>query len=193
MAKQLWRPGNMLYPTPVVIASVATPDGRDNLITLAWTGTLSSSPAMAYISVRPERYSYQFLKDSGEFVINLVTSSMVKQTDLCGVKSGRDIDKFAVTGFTKEKATEVSAPMIGESPVNIECRVREIRDYGSHHMFAADVVAVHADERFMDEKGRLDLKAADLVAYNHGEYVALGKTLGTFGFSVRKKTPKKKK
>ena len=185
--KQLWRPGNMLYPCPVVMATVATPDGRDNIITLAWTGTISSDPAMAYISVRPDRYSYQFLRSTGEYVINLVTEDLVRACDYCGVKSGRDIDKFKETGLTKETALHVSAPMIAESPVNIECRVKEIRDYGSHHMFAAEILAVHAEDKYMDDKGRLDLDAADLVAYSHGEYKALGATLGTFGFSVRKK------
>lgn len=185
--KQVWKAGNMVYPVPAVLVSLATPDGRGNLLTIAWTGTVCTDPAMAYISVRPERYSYEFLRSSGEFVINLTTEELAWAADYCGVKSGREVDKFAVTGLTREKAQVVSAPLVAESPVNIECRVKEIREYGSHHMFAAEVLAVHADERYLDAKGRLALDKADLVAYSHGEYYALGRKIGKFGFSVQKK------
>lgn len=184
--KQIWKPGNMIYPVPAVMVSVATPDGKDNILTIAWTGTICTNPAMAYISVRPERYSYQFLKESGEFVINLTNEELAWATDYCGVKSGRDVDKFAACKLTKATASHVSAPLIAECPVNIECRVKEIREYGSHHMFAAEVLAVHADEKYMDENGRFDLGRANMLAYSHGEYYALGKKIGTFGWSVKK-------
>lgn len=190
--KQIWKPGNMIYPVPAVMVSVATPDGKDNILTIAWTGTICTNPAMAYISVRPERYSYQFLKESGEFVINLTNENLAWATDYCGVKSGRDVDKFAVCKLTKAEALHVSAPLIAESPVNIECRVKEIREYGSHHMFVAEVLAVHADELYMDEKGRFDLSKAEMLAYSHGEYYSLGKKLGTFGWSVKKAKGKAK-
>lgn len=184
--KQIWKPGNMIYPLPAVLVSVATPDGKDNLLTIAWTGTVSTNPAMAYISVRPERYSYSLIRESGEFVINLTTEAMAWATDFCGVRSGREVDKFAETGLTREKAEHVSAPLVAESPVNIECRVREVVDYGSHHMFVADVLAIHADEAYMDENGKFDLSRAGLLAYSHGEYYTLGKKLGRFGHSVKK-------
>ena len=190
--KQIWKPGNMIYPVPAVMVSVATPDGKDNILTIAWTGTICTNPAMAYISVRPERYSYQFLKESGEFVINLTNEELAWATDYCGVKSGRDVDKFAACKLTKAAASHVNAPMIAECPVNIECRVKEIREYGSHHMFAAEVLAVHADEKYMDENGRFDLGRANMLAYSHGEYYALGKKLGTFGWSVKKTKGKAK-
>lgn len=185
--KQIWKPGNMIYPLPAVLVSVATPDGKDNLITIAWTGTICTNPAMAYISVRPERYSYDLIRQSGEFVINLTNEDLVFATDFCGVRSGRDVDKFAVTGLTREKASQVSAPLVKESPVNIECRVREVLEYGSHYTFIADVLAIHADEAYLDENGKFDLSRAKLVTYSHGEYYSLGKKLGSFGYSVKKK------
>ena len=152
MGKQLWKPGNMLYPLPVVMVSLADRDGRPNIITLAWVGTVCTNPPMVSISVRPERYSYPILKETGEFVINLTTKELAFATDYCGVKSGRDVDKFKEMGLTPIPASEVKAPMIKESPVNIECKVRQILPLGSHDMFLADVVAVHADEKYMDEK-----------------------------------------
>ncbi len=187
MAKQNWKPGNMVYPLPAVMVTVRDKSGQDNIITVAWTGTVCTNPPMAYISVRPERHSYQMLKESQCFVINLTTKALAWATDFCGVKSGRDVDKFAACGLTKEEATEIDAPMIAESPVNIECKVREIRALGSHHMFLADVVAVHANEAYMDETGRFLLEKAEPIAYSHGTYFALGEKLGTFGYSVKKK------
>ena len=187
MGKQLWKPGNMLYPLPVVMVSLADRDGRPNIITLAWVGTVCTNPPMVSISVRPERYSYPILKETGEFVINLTTKELAFATDYCGVKSGRDVDKFKEMGLTPIPASEVKAPMIKEAPVSIECRVKEIRELGSHHMFLAEVVAVHADERYMDENNRFDLNLAKPLVYSHGEYMGTGKQLGTFGYSVKKK------
>ena len=188
MAKQQWKPGNMLYPLPVVMVSVRDGEGKDNIITVAWAGTVCTNPPMVSISVRPGRYSYHMLKESGEFVINLTTEELCRAADYCGVKSGRDVDKFRELGLKKEEASVVGAPMIGQSPVNIECRVTKVEELGSHHMFLARVEAVHADEAWMDENGRFDLNKALPVAYSHGEYYGLGRKLGTFGFSVRRKT-----
>lgn len=193
MAKQIWKPGNMLYPLPAVMVSVSDKAGKDNIITVAWAGTVCTNPPMVSISVRPERYSYHMIKETGEFVINLTTEKLAFATDYCGVKSGRDVDKFKEMHLTKEKAKEVQAPLILESPVNIECRVRECRELGSHHMFLAEVVAVHVDETYMDEKGKFDLNAAGLLAYSHGEYFSFGKKLGKFGYSIQKKKTKKKR
>ena len=193
MGKQLWKPGNMLYPLPVVMVSLADRDGRPNIITLAWVGTVCTNPPMVSISVRPERYSYPILKESGEFVINLTTKELAFATDYCGVKSGRDVDKFKEMGLTPIPASEVKAPMIKESPVNIECKVRQILPLGSHDMFLADVVAVHADEKYMDEKNRFDLNRARPIVYSHGEYLGTGKKLGTFGYSVKKAKKQAKK
>lgn len=193
MSKQLWKPGNMVYPLPAVMVSVKDLQGRDNIITVAWTGTVCTNPPMVYISVRPERYSYSMIKESGEFVINLTTEQLAKATDFCGVRSGREVDKFAEMNLTKGEASVVSAPMILESPVNIECRVKEIQELGSHHMFLADVVAVHAEEAYLDEKGRFDLSKANPIVYSHGNYYGLDKELGSFGYSIRKKNKKKRK
>ena len=193
MGKQLWKPGNMLYPLPVVMVSLADRDGRSNIITLAWVGTVCTNPPMVSISVRPERYSYPILKETGEFVINLTTKELAFATDYCGVKSGRDVDKFKEMGLTPIPASEVKAPMIKESPVNIECKVRQILPLGSHDMFLADVVAVHADEKYIDEKGAFDISKCDLIAYSNGNYYSLGKKIGRFGFSVQKKKKTAKK
>ena len=188
MAKQIWKPGNMLYPLPAVMVSTADKSGRSNIITVAWTGTVCTNPAMLYISVRPERYSYNLLKDSGEFVVNLTTEKLKKATDWCGVRSGRDVDKWKEMHLTAGKASKLDyAPIIEECPVNIECKVTEIKELGSHHMFLADVVAVHADERYMDENNRFDLNRARPLVYSHGEYLGTGKKLGTFGYSVKKR------
>ena len=191
--KQTWKPGNMLYPLPAVMVSVTDGKGEDDIITVAWTGTVCTNPPMVYISVRPERYSYHMIKETGEFVINLTTEKLAFATDYCGVRSGRDTDKFKDTGLTREKADHVKAPMIKESPVSIECRVREVKELGSHHMFLADVLAVHADEGYMDEKNRFDLNMAGPLVYSHGEYLGTGKKIGTFGYSVKKKRKAKKK
>lgn len=191
MAKQLWKPGNMIYPLPAVMVSVTDGEGHDNIITVAWTGTVCTNPAMAYISVRPSRYSYDMIRKTGEFVINLTTEKLAFATDFCGVRSGRDVDKFRKLNLTKEKAQFVSAPMIGEAPVSIECRVREVKELGSHDMFLADVLAVHADEAYMDKNNRFRLNDAGLLVYSHGEYLASGRKVGTFGYSVKKKQQKK--
>jgi flavin reductase (DIM6/NTAB) family NADH-FMN oxidoreductase RutF len=187
MSKQVWKPGNMLYPVPAVMVTAADGKGQDNIITIAWAGTVCSDPAMVSISVRKERYSHHMIKESGEFVINLVTEELTRACDLCGVKSGRDGDKFALAGLTRAKADKVSAPLIAESPVSLECKVKQVLELGSHDMFIAEVVAVDVDERYMDEKGKFCLNDAKLMAYSHGEYYCLGEKLGTFGYSVKKK------
>ena len=187
MAKEIWRPGNMLYPLPVVMVSVADKEGNANIITIAWAGTICSDPAMVSISVRPERYSYNILKDTREFVINLTTRELAYATDYCGVKSGRDVDKFAEMKLTPGKASIVKSPLIEESPVNIECKVTEIIPLGTHDMFLAEVVAVHADEKYKDEKGKFCFEKADPILYSHGDYFTFGEKVGSFGYSVRKK------
>ena len=186
--RMLWKPGNMVYPVPAVMVTAADREGKSNIITIAWTGTVCTNPPMAYISVRPERYSYGMLKETGEFVINLTTEKLVRATDYFGVKSGRDTDKWKETGLTPIPAQEVNVPLIKESPVNIECRVSEIRELGSHHMFLARVVAVDVDEAYLNEQGRFELQKAAPIVYSHGEYYGLSSLLGTFGYSVRKKT-----
>ena len=196
MAKIQWKPGNMVYPLPAVMVSCADKAGNSNIITIAWTGTVCTNPPMAYISVRPERHSYQMIRETGEFVINLTTKDLAYATDFCGVRSGKDVDKFAEMKLTKEAASVVSAPMIGESPVNIECKVTEVKELGSHHMFLAEVVAVHVDDAYMNENDKFELGKAEPIAYSHGEYYQLGELLGTFGYSVKKKkneTTKNKK
>lgn len=186
MSKQIWKPGNMVYPLPAVLVTCTDGEGNDNVLTIAWCGTVCTNPAMAYISVRPERHSYDMIMKTGEFVINLTTDDLVYATDYCGVVSGKDVDKFEKMKLTKSEANEVKAPLIEESPVNIECRVREVKEYGSHTMFVADVLCVHADEQYMDESGRFDLEKARLIAYSHGQYYSLGKKHGKFGYSVQK-------
>lgn len=194
MAKQIWKPGNMVYPLPAVMVSTADREGNDNIITVAWTGTVCTNPAMLYISVRPERYSYHMLRESGEFVVNLTTEKLAKATDWCGVRSGRDFDKWKEMHLTRGKAEKLTyAPIIQESPVNIECKVTEVQELGSHHMFLAKVEAVQVDESYMNETGKFELNDTQLLAYSHGEYYTLGKKLGTFGYSVRKQTAGKKK
>lgn len=185
--KQVWRPGNMLYPLPAVMVSCGREGEKPNIITVAWAGTICSSPAMVSISVRPERYSYNIIRDTGEFVINLVTKDLVYATDYCGVKSGRDVDKFQEMHLTPQMSKEVKAPGIAESPVNIECRVTEVKELGSHHMFLAEVISVSVDEKYMNETGKFELNQTGLVTYSHGEYFELGNKLGSFGYSVRKK------
>ena len=188
MAKRQFKPGNMLYPVPAVLVSVADREGKSNLFTVAWAGTVCTNPPMLSISVRPERYSYHMIKETGEFVVNLTTESMAFATDYCGVRSGRDTDKWKDTGLTREKASVVSVPLVKESPVSLECRVVRIDQLGSHHMFLAEVVAVDVDEEYMDEKDSFHLSAAKPLAYSHGRYYGLGECFGTFGYSV-KKTP----
>ena len=187
MAKQSWKPGNMLYPVPAVMVSCQRENEKPNIITVAWAGTICTNPAMLSISVRPERYSYNIIKETKEFVVNLVTSDLVYATDYCGVKSGRDLDKFKEMNLHKSISKVVKAPGIEESPVNIECCVKEIKELGSHHMFIAEVVSVNIDDKYMDKTGKFNLNKAGLVSYSHGEYFELGKKLGKFGYSVAKK------
>lgn len=193
MAKESFKPGNMLYPLPVVMVSVADRAGNANIVTIAWAGTVCSDPPMVSVSVRKERYSHHMIKETGEFVINLTTKELAFATDYCGVKSGRDVDKFKEMHLTPVSADVVAAPMIGESPVNIECRVVEVKELGSHDMFLARVVAVHADEKYMDEKRRFDLMKAEPIVYSHGAYFTCGEQLGTFGYSVKKRSQNVKK
>lgn len=188
MGKQVWRPGNMLYPLPVVMVSMADKEGKTNIITIAWAGTICSNPPMVSISVTPQRYSHHILEETKEFVINLTTKDLAYATDYCGVKSGRDVDKFKEMNLTPIPGIEVKAPLIGESPVCLECKVRDIRHLGSHDMFIAEVVAVHADEKYIDEKGKFHLEWAEPIVYSHGSYVTCGEPLGTFGYSVKKKS-----
>ena len=187
MAKQSWKPGNMLYPVPAVMVSCQRENEKPNIITVAWAGTICTNPAMLSISVRPERYSYNIIKETKEFVVNLVTSDLAYATDYCGVKSGRDVDKFKEMNLHKSISKVVKAPGIEESPVNIECCVKEIKELGSHHMFIAEVVSVNIDDNYMDKTGKFNLNKAGLVSYSHGEYFELGKKLGKFGYSVAKK------
>lgn len=193
MSKESWKPGNMLYPLPAVMVSCGRKDEKPNIITIAWTGTICTNPAMLYISIRPERYSYSIIKETKEFVVNLTTEALLKATDFCGVRSGKNVDKFKEMKLTPYKSDFIDAPSIKESPVNIECRVKDIIELGSHHMFLAEVAAVHIDKTYLDENGRFHLNDSNLIAYSHGEYFSLGKLLGTFGYSVRKKEKSKKK
>ncbi len=186
MSRQNWKPGNMLYPLPVVMVSSRRQGEKPNIITLAWAGTICSDPAMVSISVRKERYSHSILKETKEFVINLVTKDLTFATDYCGVKSGRDIDKFKECNLTPLRSEKINAPGIAESPVCIECKVKDIIELGSHDMFIAEVVNISVDEKYMDKTGRFDLRKADLTAYSHGEYFGLGEYIGKFGYSVKK-------
>ena len=187
MGKQHWKPGNMLNPVPAVMVSVTDKEGKSNIITVAWAGTVCTNPPMVSISVRPSCYSYQILEETGEFVINLTNESLVKACDYCGVVSGRDVNKFAKTGLTPIPMEHVHAMGIDESPVNMECKITEKRELGSHTMFIAEVVGVTVDDRYMDETGKFHINESGLVMYSHGEYFALGKKLGKFGYSVKKK------
>ena len=188
MGKQSWKPGNMLYPLPVFLVTVADGKGKTNIFTVAWAGTVCSDPPMVSISVRPERYSHQMIEETGEFVINLTTRKLAFATDYCGVKSGRDTDKIKDMHLTLLPGEKVLAPLLKESPVNIECKVEQTLRLGTHDMYVARVVAVHADEAYMDEKGRFMLDKTEPIAYSHGSYFTLGKKLGTFGYSVKKRT-----
>lgn len=185
--KQMWKPGNMLYPLPAVMVSCGRAGEKPNIITLAWVGTVCSDPVMVSISVRPERYSYPIIEETGEFVINLTTTELAYATDKCGVLSGREHDKFKEMKLTPMAASKVSCPIIAESPVNIECKVRDKIVLGSHDMFIADVLCVDVSEEYMDSNGKFDLNTTGLIAYSHGEYFALGEQIGKFGYSVRKK------
>ena len=193
MAKINFKPGNMLYPLPAVLISCGDIDGESNLFTVAWAATVCTNPPMVSISVRPERYSYDMIRRQKEFVINLTTKDLAFATDYCGVRSGRDVDKFKEMRLEKAEAEKIHAPMILNSPVNIECKVTECKELGSHHMFLATVEAVHIDEDYLNEKGKFCLNDTGLVTYSHGEYFLLGKKVGSFGYSVQKKKKKKRK
>ncbi|MBQ3937425.1 MAG: flavin reductase family protein [Ruminococcus sp.] len=189
--KQVWKGSVLTSPVPPTLVTCEN-DGIKNVFTVAWTGILCTQPPVTYISVRPERYSYELISKSGEFVINLATEELTKAVDICGVRTGRKLDKFAHLGLTCEKASKVGAPILAQSPVNIECKVREVVKLGTHDMFIADIVALDVANELIDEKGRLALEKAGLLAYSHGEYYGLGKKLGSFGYSVRKKKKKTK-
>lgn len=187
MSKVQWKGGTFIYPIPAVMVSCGTME-KSNIITVAWTGILNTNPAMCYISVRPERYSHDIIKENGEFAINLTTKQLAYATDWCGVKSGRDVDKFKEMKLTKEKANIISVPLIKESPVSVECKVKEIVPLGSHDMFVAEIVAIDADEKYIDEKGAFDISKCDLIAYANGGYYPLESKIGKFGYSVQKKS-----
>ena len=186
MSKVVWKPGTFVYPIPAVMVSCGNME-KSNIITVAWTGIINTNPAMCYISVRPERYSYNIIKETGEFVINLTSKELAYATDWCGVKSGKNVDKFKEMKLTKEKCNFVNCPAIKESPVSIECRVKEIKELGSHHMIMAEVLSINANEEYIDEKGAFDITKCDLIAYANGKYFELGKQVGKFGYSVQKK------
>ncbi len=186
MARQYWKGGNMLYPVPAVMVSCQREGERPNIITVAWAGTVCTNPPMLSISVRPERYSYDIIKETKEFVVNLTTKDLTYATDYCGVRSGKDVDKFKEMNLTPSESKHIKAPGIMESPVNIECKVVAVEELGSHHLFLAKVEGVSVDEQYMDEVGKFHLNDIGLVAYSHGEYFLLGEKLGKFGYSVRK-------
>lgn len=190
MSKINWKPGTFIYPIPVVMVSSGTME-KSNIITVAWTGILNTNPAMCYISMRPERHSYNIIKESGEFVINLTTKQLAYATDWCGVKSGKNVDKFKEMKLTKEEGKFVKAPLIKESPISIECKVKEIIPLGSHDMFMAEVLSIDVDEKYIDEKGAFDISKCDLIAYANGGYYPLGDKIGKFGYSVQKKKDNK--
>ena len=187
MSKVQWKGGTFIYPIPAVMVSCGTME-KSNIITVAWTGILNTNPAMCYISVRPERYSHDIIKENGEFAINLTTRQLAYATDWCGVKSGRDVDKFKEMKLTKERANIIKAPLIKECPVSVECKVKEIVPLGSHDMFVAEIVAIDADEKYIDEKGAFDISKCDLIAYANGGYYPLESKIGKFGYSVQKKS-----
>ena len=186
MSKISWKPGTMIYPIPAVLVSCGSMENA-NILTIAWTGIINSDPAMTYISVRPERHSYNMIKETGEFVINLTTKDLAFATDYAGVTSGKNVNKVERLGLKLEKCNNISAPMIKESPVSIECKVKEIKELGTHHMFLAEILSVNIDDKYLDEKGRFDMEKCNLIAYSHGEYYTLGERIGKFGYSVKKK------
>lgn len=186
MSRKIWKAGTFIYPLPAVMVSCGTME-KSNIMTVAWTGIINTNPAMCYISVRPERYSYNLIKEQGEFVINLTNEKLAYATDWCGVRTGSKVDKFKEMHLTKEKAEFVKCPIIKESPVAIECKVKEIRELGSHHMFIAEVLSIDADDKYIDEKGAFDISKCNLISYSNGHYYSMGRKLGRFGFSVQKK------
>lgn len=190
MSRTIWKSGTFIYPLPAVMVSCGDME-NSNIITVAWTGIMNTNPAMCYISIRPERYSYNLIKESGEFVINLTNQKLAYATDWCGVKTGAKVDKFKEMKLTKEKAQNVKCPIIKESPVAIECKVKEIKELGSHHMFIADILSIDADNQYIDEKGAFDISKCELITYANGKYYSLGKQVGKFGYSVQKKKKKR--
>ncbi len=186
MSKVIWKAGTFIYPLPAVLITSGTME-KSNIMTVAWTGILNTNPAIVYISVRPERYSYNLIKENMEFAINLTNEKLVYATDWCGVRSGAKFDKFKEMHLTKEKAKFVKCPLIKESPVSVECKVIDIKELGSHHMFMAEVLSIDADEQYIDEKGAFDISKCNLISYANGGYYTQGKKIGTFGYSVRKK------
>lgn len=189
MSRKVWKAGTFIYPLPAVMVSCGTME-KSNIMTVAWTGIINTNPAMCYISVRPERYSYNLIKEQGEFVINLTNEKLAFATDWCGVKTGAKVDKFKEMHLTKEKAEFVKCPIIKESPVAVECKVKEIKELSSHHMFIAEVLSIDADDKYIDEKGAFDISKCNLIAYSNGNYYSMGRKLGRFGFSVQKKKKK---
>lgn len=187
MKKIIWPPGTHLAPVPVVLVGTGGHGFADNLLTVAWTGIVCSDPPMLSVSVRPERFSYRALRETGEFTVNIPTARMASDTDWCGVVSGRDHDKFAERHLTPLKASKIEAPLVGECPLSLECRTRQVLELGAHHLFLADILAVQVSEEFLDPSGRLDLEKNGLLAYVHGHYFGLGRCIGHFGFSVRRK------
>ncbi len=190
MSRVNWKGSVLIAPVPPTMVTSSF-EGKDNVFTVAWTGVLNTQPPKTYISVRPERYSYELIKNSGEFVINLTTRNMVRAADWCGTYTGRKVDKFKKHNLEKVKAQHVSAPILAQSPLALECKVCDIVEMGTHHMFIADIVGVSVDEKLIDDKGKLCLSKANLAAYAHGEYFELGRRIGTFGYSVRKKAASK--
>ncbi len=193
MAKVVWKPGTLLYPAPAVMVSCGNMDGEKNIVTVAWAGTLCTEPAMTYISLRESRHSYDIIQKTGEFVINLTTEALVRACDYCGVKSGKQVDKFKDMQLTAHAASKVSAPLIYESPVNIECKVTQVLPLGSHHMFMAEILAVNASEEYFDKTGKFHFNQSKPICYSHGHYFGIGQNLGKFGFSVQKKKKDKHK
>ena len=185
MPRRIWKPGTFIYPLPVVMVSCGTMK-KSNIITVAWTGIINTNPAMCYISVKPERYSYHLIKSQGEFVINLTNKNLSYATDWCGVKTGAKYDKFKEMKLTKQKANFVKCPIIKESPVAIECKVKKIKELGSHHMIQAEILSIDADDKYIDEKGAFDISKCNLITYANGHYYELGKKIGKFGYSVQK-------
>ncbi|MCI8547008.1 MAG: flavin reductase family protein [Clostridia bacterium] len=192
MSKKIWKSGTFIYPIPAVMVSCGDME-KSNIITVAWTGILNTNPAKVYISIRPERYSYNIIKEKGEFVINLTTKKLAFATDWCGVKTGAKVDKFKEMKLTKQKCEFIQAPAIAESPVSIECKVTDIKEMGSHHMFIADVLSIDSDEKYIDENGAFDISKCNLIAYANGGYYELGNKIGKFGYSVQKKKKSTKK
>ena len=189
LSKVIWKPGTFIYPIPAVLVTSGDME-KSNIMTVAWTGILNTNPAIVYISVRPERYSYNLIRENMEFAINLTTEDLVYATDWCGVRSGAKVDKFKEMNLTKEKAQNIKCPLIKESPVSIECKVIEIKEFGSHHTFIARVLSIDADDKYIDEKGAFDISKCRLISYANGGYYSAGRKLGKFGYSVEKKKKK---